>query len=59
LFVNTILVNNDFHKTHEIFEIFKGLSVKNIDAGVAPSDGIPTDTQAAATSTEEPKASNN
>lgn len=59
LFVNTVLVNNDFHKTHEIFEIFNGLSVKNIDAGVPASDDVPADAQAAATSSKEPKASSN
>ncbi|GAD93862.1 methylenetetrahydrofolate reductase 2 [Paecilomyces variotii No. 5] len=40
------IVNNDFHKTHDIFDIFKGLSVKNIETEVAPSDDVPADAQA-------------
>jgi hypothetical protein len=33
-------VNNDFHKTHDIFGLFKGLSVKNFGVEVATVDGI-------------------
>ncbi|KAL1885665.1 methylenetetrahydrofolate reductase (NAD(P)H) met13 [Paecilomyces lecythidis] len=40
------IVNNDFHKTHDIFDIFKGLSVKNIESEVTPSDDVPADAQA-------------
>ncbi|KAJ9261154.1 hypothetical protein DTO207G8_304 [Paecilomyces variotii] len=52
------IVNNDFHKTHDIFDIFKGLSVKDIETEVPPSDDIPADAQADGAKAEEPKASN-
>lgn len=51
-------MNNDFHKTHDIFDIFKGLSVKDIETEVPPSDDIPADAQADGAKAEEPKASN-
>lgn len=37
-------VNNDFHKTHDIFELFDGLEVDNLDAEVpdAKADGVTT-----------------
>lgn len=41
------IVNNDFHKTHDIFNLFKDLAVKNLDtelSGIpkqAPADGQP------------------
>jgi hypothetical protein len=30
-------VNNDFHKTHDIFDLFKGLTVKNLDVEIDTS----------------------
>ena len=34
------IVNNDFHKTHDIFGLFKGLSVKNFGVEITTVDGI-------------------
>lgn len=38
-------VNNDFHKTQDIFDIFEGLSVADLDKveeGEKPADGAAT-----------------
>lgn len=41
---NRSSVNNDFHKTHDIFDLFDGLEVDNLDAEVpdAKADGETT-----------------
>jgi len=30
------IVNNDFHQTHTIFDIFKDLTIKNMDRAISP-----------------------
>ena len=39
-------VNNDFHKTHDIFDLFKGLTLKNLDVDIeVASDGTAESTK--------------
>lgn len=36
-----MLVNNDFHNTFDLFELFKDLTVKDLDVEAAPHSASP------------------
>ena len=58
LFSNHLLVNNDFHDSKSIFELFDGLEVEDLNTPVSPAtahtngtNGIHKDTNGVITST--------
>jgi methylenetetrahydrofolate reductase (NADPH) len=44
LLILDILVNNDFHNTYDLFDLFNGLEVKDLDLEVGP-DTVETKSQ--------------
>lgn len=51
-------MNNDFHKTHDIFDLFKGLTVKDLDVEVPADEGATSESQPDGVQPDAPKDNN-